>query len=89
LTGWQATTAQAWRGKALVYVAHDTSTFSYSSLKHTTGLGPINQIDAARGIHCHSALVLQPDGVVLGLLLPASFTVAFESFCPPSSHGSS
>jgi hypothetical protein len=68
LTGWQATTAQAWRGKALVYVAHDTSTFSYSSLKHTTGLGPINQIDAARGIHCHSALVLQPDGVVLGLL---------------------
>jgi hypothetical protein len=68
LTGWHATTAQALRGQSLVYVAHDTTTFTYTSLKHTTGLGYINQLEAARGIHCHSSLVLQSDGVVLGLL---------------------
>jgi hypothetical protein len=28
LIGWQATTAQAWRGQPLMYVAHDTTTFS-------------------------------------------------------------
>jgi hypothetical protein len=55
-------------GQELVYIAHDTSTFSYSTLKHTTGLGYINQLEAARGIHCHSSLVLRADGVVLGLL---------------------
>src|SRR2546430_1065923 len=29
LSGWQATTAQALRGHDVVYVAHDTTTFSY------------------------------------------------------------
>src|SRR5262245_26233136 len=32
LTGWQRTTAQALPGQSLVYVVHDTTTFSYSSL---------------------------------------------------------
>src|SRR5262249_17542730 len=68
LTGWQTTTTQAVRGQPLVYVAHDTTTVSYSSLKQTTGLGYINQIEAARGLHCHSSIVLRADGVVLGLL---------------------
>jgi len=68
LAGWQATTTQRLPGQALIYIAHDTSTFSYSTLKHTTGLGYINQLPAARGLHCHSSLVLRSDGVVLGLL---------------------
>jgi len=68
LTGWQIATAQALRAQKMVYVAHDTTTFSYSSLKHTTGLGYINQLEAARGIHCHSSIVVQADGIVLGLL---------------------
>jgi hypothetical protein len=68
LAGWHATTTGRLPGQALVYIAHDTSTFSYSTLKHTTGLGYINQLEAARGIHCHSSLVLRADGVVLGLL---------------------
>src|SRR5262249_10810885 len=68
LSGWRATTAQASRGQPLIYVAHDTTTFSYSSLKHTTGLGYISAIGAARGFHCHSSLALQSDGVALGLL---------------------
>lgn len=68
LAGWQRTTTRALAGQALVYVAHDTSTFSYSSLKHTTGLGYLNKVDAGRGIHCHSSLALGAGGVVLGLL---------------------
>jgi Transposase DNA-binding/Transposase Tn5 dimerisation domain len=68
LTGWRTTTASALGGQELIYVAHDTTTFSYSSLKHTTGLGYINQLEAARGIHCHSSIVLRADGIVLGLL---------------------
>jgi hypothetical protein len=68
LTGWRDTTAQAAGGQGLVYVAHDTATFSYSSLKHTTGLGFISDVEAARGLHCHSSLALRPNGVVLGLV---------------------
>ena len=68
LAGWQATTAQALQGQAIIYVAHDTTTFSYSSLKQTTGLGYISDLEAARGFHCHSSLALQSNGVALGLL---------------------
>ena len=68
LVGWHLTTSQHLAGQDLVYIAHDTSTFSYSGLKHTTGLGYINKLEAARGIHCHSSLALRADGVVLGLL---------------------
>jgi hypothetical protein len=68
LTGWRTTTAQALRGQPLVYVAHDSTTFNFSTLKRTTGLGYISQLEAARGMHCHSSLVLKADGVVLGLL---------------------
>jgi Transposase DNA-binding/Transposase Tn5 dimerisation domain len=68
LAGWRATTAQAVRGCDVVYVAHDTTTFSYTSLKQTTGLGYISDVEAARGFHCHSSLALRDDGVPLGLL---------------------
>jgi Transposase DNA-binding len=68
LTGWRATTAQALRGHDVIYVAHDTTTFNYSTLKQTTGLGYISDLAAARGFHCHSSLALRRDGVALGLL---------------------
>jgi len=68
LTGWRVTTAQALRGHDVVYVAHDTTTFNYTTLKQTTGLGYISDLEAARGFHCHSSLALQRNGVALGLL---------------------
>lgn len=68
LSGWRATTALAVGGQQLIYVAHDTTTFSYTSLKQTTGLGYISHLEAARGLHCHSSLALQESGVALGLL---------------------
>jgi hypothetical protein len=64
LAGWQAITTRSVRGQPLVYVAHDTTTVSYSTLKQTTGLGYINQIEAARGLHCHSSIVLRADGAM-------------------------
>ena len=68
LTGLRDTTAGALASLPLVYVSHDTATFSYSSLKHTTGLGYVNDSETARGLHCHSSLAIRPDGVALGLL---------------------
>jgi hypothetical protein len=68
VTGLRATTAGALSSLPLVYVIHDTATFSYSSLKHTTGLGYVNDSETARGLHCHSSLAIRPDGVALGLL---------------------
>src|SRR5262249_29412022 len=53
LTGWRQTTTQILRGQAVIYVVHDTITFNYTSLKQTTGLGYISDIEAARGFHCH------------------------------------
>jgi Transposase DNA-binding/Transposase Tn5 dimerisation domain len=68
LKGWRQTTTQAVRGQAVIYVAHDTTTFNYTSLKQTSGLGYISDLQAARGFHCHSSLALQGNGVALGLL---------------------
>jgi Transposase DNA-binding/Transposase Tn5 dimerisation domain len=68
LTGLRDTTAAAFPSLPRIYVIHDTTTCSYSSLKHTTGLGYVNDLEAARGLHCHSSLALRPDGVALGLL---------------------
>jgi hypothetical protein len=68
LSGLRAVTAQALRGQPLLYVPHDTTTFSYTPLKQTTGLGYISDVEAARGFHCHSSLALQADGRPLGLL---------------------
>jgi hypothetical protein len=68
LTGLKTVTTQMLRRQSLVYVAHDTTTFSYTSLKHTTGLGYISDSQSARGILCHSSLALQSNGVALGLL---------------------
>jgi Transposase Tn5 dimerisation domain/Transposase DNA-binding len=68
LTGWRKTTTQALRSQPLVYVAHDTTTFVYNTLKQTSGLGSVNHIEAVRGLHCHTSLALATNGVVLGLL---------------------
>jgi len=68
LTGLRDTTVSAVSSLPVVYVIHDTTTCSYSSLKHTTGLGYVNDLEAARGLHCHSSLAMRPDGVALGLL---------------------
>jgi hypothetical protein len=66
--GQRAATAAALAGQPLVYALHDTTTFTYTSLKHTSGLGYIGDSETARGLHCHSTLAIRPDGVPIGLL---------------------
>jgi hypothetical protein len=68
LSGWTSTTVQALRHQSVLYVPHDTTTFTFTSLKHTTDLGYIGDVQAARGFHCHSSLALDHNGTALGLL---------------------
>jgi hypothetical protein len=60
-------TATACTGAAVIYAVQDTTTFNFSTLMGTVGLGPIGD-GPARGIHLHSTLALNAGGVPLGLL---------------------
>lgn len=62
------TTLDSLRGLPTILVVQDTSSLNYSSLEHTTGLGPLNDSPYARGLHLHTTLAVRPDGVVIGLL---------------------
>lgn len=66
--GQQAATTASLAGRPLVLALHDTTTFTYTSLKHTSGLGYIGDSETARGLLCHSTLAIGPDGVPIGLL---------------------
>lgn len=68
LAAYVAATAQAACGLPAIYVVHDSTSFNDSSLKRTTGLGPINDSPFGRGLHLHTSLALRLDGTPLGLL---------------------
>jgi hypothetical protein len=68
LMSYVRTTVQAGRRLPVIYVLHDSTSFNYSSLKATTGLGPINDSPYGRGLHLHTSLAVRPDGTPLGLL---------------------
>lgn len=61
------TTLDACRGLATVVAIQDSSSANYATLKHTTGLGKLND-SKALGLHFHSTIAVQRAGVVLGLL---------------------
>jgi Transposase DNA-binding/Transposase Tn5 dimerisation domain len=63
-----AATAADARGQAVIYAVQDTTSFNYSHLKQTAGLGLLNDSPTARGLHWHSTLALGCDGVPFGLL---------------------
>lgn len=63
-----AATARTCAGQAVVYAVQDTTSLNYTNLTRTTGLGPINDSERARGLHVHSTLALDERGVVAGLL---------------------
>jgi Transposase DNA-binding/Transposase Tn5 dimerisation domain len=62
------TTVRAGRRLPVVYILHDSTSFNYSSLKTTAGLGPINDSPYGRGLHLHTSLAVRPDGTPLGLM---------------------
>jgi Transposase DNA-binding/Transposase Tn5 dimerisation domain len=61
-------TALACAGQDRIYLAHDSSSLNYSSLKTTLGLGRVGHRDEAAGLILHSVLAVSPDNVVRGLL---------------------
>ena len=63
-----AVTVEAARGLPVLLAIQDTTTLNFSALRHTTGLGPVNDSPHARGLHLHTTLAVRPDGLPLGLL---------------------
>ena len=62
-------TARACAGKKRILVIQDTTSFNYSHLKATTGLGPIGDSKSpAQGIWCHTTLATTTSGKLLGVL---------------------
>lgn len=51
----------------LVLLPQDTTTFNYTGLRQTTGLGVITNA-GSRGLYLHSMLPYRPDGIPLGVL---------------------
>jgi transposase Tn5 family protein/transposase-like protein len=62
------TTAHACAGQPVIYLIQDSTSLNYTHLTSTTGLGPLNDSDHARGIHLHSTIALRHDGMAIGLL---------------------
>ncbi len=61
------TTVDACRGLRTILCIQDTSAASYATLVQTKGLGKLNDTDAL-GLHFHSTLAVEPNGVTRGLL---------------------
>lgn len=61
-------TIDACCGLKTLLAVQDSSSLNYSSLKTTTGLGPLNDMPQARGLHFHTTLAVRDDGVTVGLL---------------------
>jgi len=61
-------TAEFCQGQAVILAIQDTTSANFSTLSHTTGLGPIGSSGHAQGLHLHTTMAMRPDGVPLGLL---------------------
>lgn len=60
-------TLERMAAEGLVLLAQDTTSLNYSGLKQTQGLGKINQ-EGSLGLHLHSTLALNGQGVALGIV---------------------
>lgn len=69
-------TLRRMRSQQVVLCVQDTTVLNFTRRPRTQGLGPIgsNQAGAsAHGLHLHTTLALDPDGVPLGVLRAASY----------------
>ncbi len=62
------TTVESCRGQPRILAIQDSSSVNFSTLRCTTGLGPLNDSAHARGLHVHTTLAVREDGLALGLL---------------------
>lgn len=63
-----AATARDCAGQSIVYAVQDTTSFNFSNLPRTTGLGSLSGPGDCRGLHLHTTLALAADGTALGVL---------------------
>jgi hypothetical protein len=63
-----AATARDCAGQPVVYAVQDTTSFNYSNLSQTKGLGRLSGPGDCRGLHLHTTLALSADGTALGVL---------------------
>jgi hypothetical protein len=61
------TTMDACRGLPMILAIQDSSSANYSSLVQTKGLGKLNDSEAL-GLHFHTTIAVQSNGVVRGLI---------------------
>lgn len=55
-------------GLPVIYVVQDTTSYNFSNLTKTTGLGPLNDSSKARGLHAHNTIAVDTQGIVRGPL---------------------
>lgn len=60
-------TANSCVQESVVLVVHDTTTGNFTGCKTIEELGPIDSGFLAKGVHIHSSLILNSDGVVMGI----------------------
>jgi hypothetical protein len=58
-------TARRMAAETVVFLAQDTTTLSYNSLRQTQGLGPVGE-EHSRGLFLHSLQAFRLDGIPLG-----------------------
>ena len=68
LAGWNRLTAEALQGQRAVYVIMTPRHFVTTHSNTRRGWARSITSKAVRGIHCHSSIAVQSDGVVLGLV---------------------
>jgi len=81
------TTLDACRGCPSIVAIQDSSSANYATLKQTKGLGKLNDSNAL-GIHFHSTIAVQLDGVVRGLLQQTHWSRPPEAAPAPDQHQS-
>ena len=67
LAAHQQRTSERMAAEPLVLLAQDTTSLNYSGLKKTQGLGKINH-EGSLGLHLHSTLAMNAEGVPLGVV---------------------
>jgi hypothetical protein len=68
----QQAAVEAGRGRKIVLAVSDTTALNFTNHRATTGLGAIGEPEV-RGLWCHSTLLLQSEGVPLGLVCQQSW----------------
>jgi hypothetical protein len=63
-----ATTVDSCHGCPVILSIQDTTSLNYTALTTTTGLGALNDSPRAKGLHLHTTMATDLNGVPLGLL---------------------